>query len=155
MLLQYLNWPRVPLYFHEGIYRSIQQGLDWHRYQTRDSVFQSYLAEKALFDWLTSSVQQCRSLDFHQTPLFIQVLTENQSWHKDSREWAINYIIDSGGDRVSTVFKDGDQRREFEIEPERWHILPYVSRVEHTIEGIKTKHISLTLNLWWRSPIYL
>lgn len=52
------------------------------------------------------------------------------------REYAINYIIDKGGDQVITSWYKNDRKtviEELEIEPFRWHII----RVKPALHGVR------------------
>lgn len=157
MLLVYLDWPKVPLYFHKGIYDCIEYGFDWHQYHFNKlrGNFASYLAERELHQWMRDNIKQASRLHYDHHPLFIQAMIGEQYWHKDGRDWAINYIIDPGGQDVETVFRHGTDTFSLKIEPERWHLLPYVGTLEHKVEKLETTRLALTLNLWWRNRVYL
>jgi len=157
MLLIYLDWPKVPEYFHKGIYNCADMGMDWHQYHfdRLEGNFGSYVAERELHQWLRQSIKPAAKLHYDHYPLFIQAMMGEQPWHKDGRDWAINYVIDPGGNDVETVFRQGIDTYRLKIEPERWHLLPYVGTLEHRVEQLETRRLALTLNLWWRNHIYL
>ena len=65
--------------------------------------------------------------------------------HKDDRDVAFNYIINSGGDNVETVWYD-DNYKEIHrecIEAKKWHQLTV--NVLHTVEGITNKRFGITI----------
>jgi len=67
--------------------------------------------------------------------------------HKDiARDTCFNYILNTGGDNVETVWYDDNYKeihREY-IEPNRWHQLKV--DVLHTVEGITNKRYGITVN---------
>ncbi len=65
--------------------------------------------------------------------------------HKDDRDFAFNYIINTGGNNVETVWYD-DNYKEIHrecIEPNKWHQLKV--NVLHTVEGITNKRFGITI----------
>jgi hypothetical protein len=55
------------------------------------------------------------------------------------RNYAINYIIETGGDKINTFWTNDDKTKiihEVEIEPHRWHVLK-VNPAWHGVTGIK------------------
>jgi|SaaInlLV_10m_DNA_1039704.scaffolds.fasta_scaffold107735_1 hypothetical protein len=79
--------------------------------------------------------------------LCYQTLQDDVPIHIDGgRTTAINYIIKSGGDSVSTAWYDsefGEKINEISIEPNQWHEIEVDKW--HTVHGITDRRISITV----------
>lgn len=65
------------------------------------------------------------------------------------REYAINYIIDTGGDDVTTYWTTDDRESvifEKKIEPRRWHVIK-VNPAWHGVRGIKIGKLRSIISL--------
>lgn len=70
------------------------------------------------------------------------------------RKYAINYIIDTGGDNVKTYWTDDSKNiiiEEVVIEPKRWHILK-VNPAWHGVTGIRIGKLRTIISICF-SPI--
>jgi hypothetical protein len=71
------------------------------------------------------------------------------------RNYALNYVIDTGGDNVSTYWTTDDKETvEFEtiIESRRWHIIR-VNPTWHGVRGIKLGRLRTVISLCYNSPV--
>ena len=101
-----------------------------------------------------------------------QIISEDVNAHFDRRQWALNYVVHTGGPCVVTAFfKDRksplqvdqvyrlDQTEELDflfdhcVEPSRWHILN--TRVLHSVKGIETERVAVTIGLNTDNPFSL
>lgn len=68
------------------------------------------------------------------------------------RNYAINYIIDPGGDNVTTFWTDTDQitvTKEINIEPRRWHVIK-VNPDWHGVKGIRIGRLRSIISICLR-----
>ena len=76
-----------------------------------------------------------------------QTLQDNVPIHIDTgRTTAINYIVKSGGDRVSTAWytdEFGDKIKEVVIKPKKWHELEVDKW--HGVHGITDRRVAITV----------
>lgn len=133
---EYINLPKIPDELIPELYQSIKD----------DDVRQSYIGY-TLYHFKPNLKQFILNLFGEGFTCAIQVIAGEQPIHIDyGREVAHNYIIDLGGEHVTTSFyKDLtglDKLENICIEPHRWHKLNV--SVPHGVEGIITKRISIT-----------
>lgn len=91
-----------------------------------------------------------------------QTMEDTVPPHTDVRNWAINYIINTGGTVTTAFHRDPGkdllagpgQRRSFDsveqiaefcIEPRRWHLI--CTHVLHSVRGITGKREAITIGL--------
>lgn len=70
------------------------------------------------------------------------------------REYAINYVIDPGGDNVVTSWYEDDKKtiiEEVEIEPFRWHIIK-VKPTYHGVRGIRLGRLRCVISTNFNVP---
>lgn len=70
------------------------------------------------------------------------------------RNYAINYVIDTGGDKVVTSWYEEDKKtiiESVEIEPFRWHIIK-VKPTYHGVEGIRPGRLRCVISTNWNVP---
>jgi hypothetical protein len=99
----------------------------------------------------------------------MQIITGDIPMHCDKRHWALNYIIETGGDAVKTGFHKlpGEPTRQtpsarawnaahseeicsIVLEPFRWHIIN--THVLHSVTGVTSTRKAVTLGLNRENP---
>lgn len=121
-----------------------------------DGAYYRWSITKDLENWLADNICSVRSR------MGCQTMESYVPPHTDTRNWAINYIINTGGD-VTTSFHiepgsplviGADKRRHidnvqlyesYKLEPHRWHLLN--THVLHCISGITTRREAVTIGL--------
>ena len=104
-----------------------------------------YFQVRAVSDKLTEWAQDVFKTNCY--PLY-QIVREGLIIHKDiTRNVAFNYILQPGGDKVSTNLYDEDQKLICSeiIQPKRWHRLK--TDVYHNVTGMTTERVALSIDL--------
>lgn len=81
--------------------------------------------------------------------IFVQTITSSFTnyIHRDPRQYAINYLIDLGGDNVETCFYQQDKTTLIEkyiLPLHTWHILKVYNY--HCVNNIETKRKAITIS---------
>ena len=139
----YLDLPPVPeelLYPIQDIINSPPKPdskipASYHYFQTR-------LVSQPLFDWVH---------DLFKSDCYTQyqIVREGVHIHKDvGRDVAFNYILQPGGDSVSTNLYDEDQNLIHSeiIQPKRWHRLK--TDVYHNVTGMTTDRVAISTEIF-------
>ena len=109
-------------------------------YQDEEHFYSIHRCEPKLKEELQKIYPNANSFNY-------QIIGDGLPIHKDiDRTKAFNFIIESGGVNVETVWYDNDynEMHRERIEPNRWHQI----RVDvlHTVKGITNKRYSITIN---------
>lgn len=128
-----------------------------------DDSYSRWSAKPDLVDWLKEHISDSVQL------AGVQVISSDVPLHCDKRKWALNYLIELGGDNVTTGFyklpgKDVIQppgsRYAFARDEEElcitnfrvgeWHLLN--TNVLHKVTGITGKRVAITIGLNSENP---
>ena len=154
ILFQYLNaLPPIPEHLLQDPYLPDESKIGF-----QDGEYTRWALRYKLEDWLYNNISQ---------QVFIsglQIITGDIPLHCDKRHWALNYIIDPGGDTVKTSLHklpgeptlqkpsarawNATQSEELYsviIEPFRWHIIN--THVLHRVDGVTGKRLAVTMGL--------
>jgi hypothetical protein len=154
---QYLDFfPPIPDDFLIN-YTIREKDLNW-----KWDEYRRYTIDKKLQNWLATHV-------YKETQANCQVLKQDIMPHCDLRNWALNYIINPGGENVFTTFykipdkelviahkarpKPGDPLisvMSVQIEPKRWHILN--THILHGVTGITDSRSAITIHVFSKNP---
>ena len=106
--------------------------------------YTSYLLPEEIFKKISSLFND--ELLLHIEGIFLQVLTPafNNFIHIDPRSYAMNYLLELGGDNVKTCFyKNGVEESQL-VHLHTWHI--FRSDVAHCVKNIKTVRKAITIS---------
>ena len=128
-----LNITRIDTSLLEEYYRSRQGG--YVSYKLPDNLLEQVHAvfKNEIHDYIEGT--------------FIQVIGPafNNRIHRDPRIYAINYLIDQGGDNVETCFYDNLNNEEKYIFPlHTWHL--FRTDGLHCVKNVKTERKSITIS---------
>lgn len=123
-----------------------------------DDSYSRWAAKSDLVDWLKEHISESVTL------AGVQVISSDVPLHCDKRKWALNYLIEAGGENVVTGFyklpeKDAIQppgsRYAFARDEEElcsttfrlnsWHLLN--TNVLHKVTGVTGKRVAITIGL--------
>jgi len=145
MVFRYLDLPKLNLIefcnqHNNDIFKAGSIG----EFKAFDIITDNTLLEiqKIFFPYL-KRIQNKRIFIWYQTmnPTF------NNKIHTDPREYAISYILNQGGNNVSTNFYN-DEKQLIEshiIKNNSWHILN--TKTLHSVSGIETKRTAISISL--------
>lgn len=142
MLYKELDFPKLPeqYSFDEYTLKSNFQDIspfpeysEYRLYRITDTNLENFLQPYFKFD--LSGMVKC------------QVIKKNIVIHKDvNRDIVYNYILDTGGDNVTTVWYDEDMVTEVKsvsIPKSVWHVMDVTKF--HTVKGIETTRVAITI----------
>ncbi len=155
MLFSYLNLPSLPLEYEEACLSNInlidndpilnhlntKEGIG-HNITYIPATVKQWLLKNVLTPYFSPVPNEMITKTMLHVSHYIkhQEGTGVHPTHIDyGRKYAINYIIDTGGDNVITYWTKDDKStilKEVVIESHRWHIL-HVNPVWHGVKGIK------------------
>tara|TARA_B100000508_G_C11283016_1_gene191475 strand:+ start:94 stop:570 length:477 start_codon:yes stop_codon:yes gene_type:complete len=137
------DWPQIP---KELLYNTVEQitKLQDHSPNNKYRPFRSYLIDdKKLLDHL----QPYFDFDVSDEQAFYQIVRRGLHTHIDqNRKIVYNYLIDTGGDAVNTIWFEDDRKTEQYrkcIPSNTWHSLDV--SIPHTVQGIKGTRIAITV----------
>jgi hypothetical protein len=123
-----------------------------------DDSYSRWAAKPELVEWLKENISDSIKL------AGVQVISSDVPLHCDKRKWALNYIIEPGGDNVSTGFyklpgqsvlqppgsryafaRDEEELCVTSFKTNEWHILN--TNVLHKVAGITGKRVAITIGL--------
>ena len=138
-----LNIPKIPdnLLLCDPTFIVNNYSNIWNVIETE--VYRQYQVSQDLIDYL----QPYFDIDISKN-LKYQILNKNIPIHKDiGRTKAINYLIDAGGETVTTTWYSDELEPLFNktIEPFKWHIIN--TEINHGITGIIDKRLALTISI--------
>lgn len=155
MLFSYLNLPQLPVELEQLCLKNIDL-IDNHKDLNRlnklegighsitfiPSVVHAWLNRNILFPNFKPITEEMLNKTMLHVSHYIKHPegTGVHPTHFDyGRNYAINYIIDSGGDNVVTYWTEYDRKtiiKEIVIEPKRWHVIK-VKPDWHGVKGIR------------------
>jgi hypothetical protein len=123
------------------------------------SIYKRWSAKPELLDWLKTNI--CNYVNIAG----VQTIEDNLEIHCDRRNWAVNYLIKTGGPNVVTTFYqypgapivftgsgytitpnvDLKPIKEIVIEPGRWHIIN--THILHGVSNIESHRKAITIGL--------
>lgn len=111
---QYLNLPRIPQELYSDIWNDLQNptlsDLPMDKYQISEA---NLKLKECIADIFAGSGYEFDSVN-------VQRISKDLKWHIDGRRISVcNFLIQSGGENVKTLFPD----EELVIEPFKWHHL--------------------------------
>lgn len=141
--IQYLNLPKIP----KEILKSIVIDVGIHKQHHNASLYDTYtwsdFGTQQLNDWGKANIGQ--DLYFG-----VQLMTGHVPIHTDiGTKIKINYIVETGGSDVETIFYDHDHSTKLEsykIEPGQWHVFKADS--PHEVVNITNLRVSITARLF-------
>lgn len=151
LIFQYLpKLPVIPTHLIENLETTVNVHTT--------SMYTRWELQPDLGEWLTQNISIQMRL------AAVQKIDDNMPPHCDKRHWAVNYLIDTGGDEVTTDFykapdcellhppcswQDGPMEKIYSIiiEPNRWHIIN--TRVLHGVNNVKGTRTAVSL--WFNS----
>lgn len=144
----YIEFPLLPQHLVNACLAVIKQPDELPKYGVSDYPnykFMSIPKDSELEQWLLNTLGITRHEIFH-----VHVMENSILMHKDwTRNWSLNYIIDQGGDAVTTHFHtdDGDIFQSAVLEGNRWH--QFNSQCFHSVSGFApgNKRIALVLGM--------
>jgi len=154
ILYQYLTaLPPIPTHLLQDPYLP-----DESRIGFRDGEYTRWALRFKIQEWLEKNISEEILISG------MQIITGDIPMHCDKRHWALNYIIDPGGEAVRTSFHklpgestlqapsarawNASQSEELcsvVLEPNRWHILN--THVLHSVSGVTGQRMAVTLGL--------
>jgi hypothetical protein len=154
MYIEYLNFPTVP----EHLIKSPEYVLTGP-FEFNTSYFKSKTVNRDLMDWLQIifpfEFTALYTISYHTLPIHKDVgITEEACPTVGDRSIAINYVINTGGNNVTTQVYDEDQLtvlKSEKISKQKWHyltvdkfhgvtgILPYDKRFSISITVLNQK----------------
>ena len=139
---QYLDLPPIPESFYSDIWNDLHNptlsDLPMDKYQISDS---NEKLKKCIKEIFADSGYQFDSVN-------VQRISKDLKWHIDGRRISVcNFLIQSGGDNVKTLFPD----EELVIEPLRWHHLN-VQRWHRVIDVAQPPRIAICVFKELRRP---
>ena len=154
-LYQYLDaLPAIPSHLTVDSYIQDESQIGF-----RDGSYARWAATPSLLQWLEENISSQVNL------AGVQIITRDVPSHCDKRKWALNYIIDTGGDNVVTNFQQviGEEllqppatrtthnSKSFNplcsvvLKPNHWHLLN--TNVLHSVVGITGVRTAITIGL--------
>ncbi len=147
-ILKYLDFPKVPDHLYAQVLETIKKpdelsrftGMSYAPYQ-----LMSIDEGSELETWLLENLPIKRGDVFH-----VHVMNNYVVRHKDwGRKYSLNYIFETGGNRVFTGFYDDDRNvlEKHILEPHRWHT--FNAEVFHDVGGftLGKKRIAIVIGL--------
>lgn len=142
MYAELLDWPRIPEELIEYDLSKIRLLKDCSPYPTYDLFRQYKIVDKNLIEYL----QQFFDFDVSKHSYY-QVIKDGIATHIDKdRTIAYNYLINSGGNNVYTVWCENDKVTEtfkISIPIKTWHKLDVSTY--HTVKGIDDTRIAISV----------
>lgn len=138
-MITYLDLPKfsaeaTDLIIRPGAYTSNNEG-----YQARVLISKTHLLEmKRVFKDITDQ----RIVVWYQRidPRF------NGYIHQDPREYAISYLLELGGDNVTTYLYDAENVvQEIILEPHRWHLIR--THQKHSVNNIEGNRMAISVSV--------
>jgi len=124
----------------------------------RDGTYTRWAANPRLIEWLQKNISDYTNI------AGVQTIGGTVMAHCDKRQWAVNYIIDTGGSNVTTTFYHHPNKsviqapatrisndtklkiiKQVVIEPGKWHIIN--THVLHGVTNIETQRTAITIGL--------
>ena len=125
----------------------------------RDGSYARWAATPSLLEWLEKNISNQVNI------AGVQIITRDVPSHCDKRKWALNYIIDTGGDNVVTSFqqivgedlvqppatrttridKPFNSLCSVVLKQNRWHLLN--TNILHSVAGITGVRTAVTIGL--------
>lgn len=135
-MIRYLNLPRIP----EDIIAKINFNFDQYEKKVSGVTY-------TWSDSFNAEVNQwCRENICQDMYWAFQIMTGDLPVHKDRvTETKLLYLLQTGGNEVTTYFLDDDQKtvtQNYVIEPHRWHILR--ANAYHGVKNITGVRFSIT-----------
>ena len=142
MYIEYLNYPPIP----EHLVESVDTIINRENFE-KDWTYENYVTKPLsaeLTDWLLTNLD----IELERQPLY-QVLRNVIPMHKDTdgRPYAYNYLLYTGGDRVTTSFYDDNKKLVYseKVLLDRWHRLS--TQNYHSVVGFDPKSIRISITL--------
>ena len=126
--IKYVNWPQIP----DFILNNISLNDSDYKIKSNYSTFNwSESNNKELNTWAKQTISEYLYFAF-------TLIKGDLMLHKDPMYLKLNYVINTGGEKVVTKFWDDNKKdllAEYAIEPHRWHI--FKSDTFHSVHGIE------------------
>jgi hypothetical protein len=142
MYIEYLNYPPIP----EHLVESVDTIINRENFE-KDWTYENYVTKPLsaeLTDWLLTNLD----IELERQPLY-QVLRNVIPMHKDTdgRPYAYNYLLYTGGDRVTTSFYDDNKKLVYseKVLLDRCHRLS--TQNYHSVVGFDSKSIRISITL--------
>jgi hypothetical protein len=138
---------------------------DESRIGFRDNEYTRWPARPELLEWLRKNISE------HIDIAGVQIITDNVPLHCDKRKWALNYLVELGGDVTTSFHKlpgqtvlqppasrawdavDSEELCSVKFESNRWHILN--TNVLHRVDGVTGNRVAVTIGLNADNPFEL
>jgi len=138
--VQYLNLPLIPQYLIAHIDRTPEIHKQAPSSQVHGPYIWSSHGTDAINQWCQKNI--CADMYFA-----CQIMTNDLVTHKDiGTKIKLTYLVDSGGDNVSTNFYDDDQTTQlasYVIAPNQWHILK--ADTYHQVSNIQPGQVRFSI----------
>ena len=142
MYIEYLDYPTIP----EHLVESADTIINRENFDP-DWTYENYVTKpisKELSEWLLQNL----AVELERQPLY-QVLRKVVPMHKDvdGRPYAYNYLLYTGGDRVSTSFYDDSKRLVYseKVLIGQWHRLS--AQHYHSVTGFEPNGVRISITL--------
>ena len=145
----YLDLPDVPINLIGSIH-DIVNNYDKPNDLVRppdDNTYRARTVKKDLEDWINT-------VFYDKHVVHYQIISTNMPPHKDRRNTAFNYILDTGGDNVQTRFFDDDKNLLHAqiIRRHRWHRIP--THIMHDLDGISPSRVRVAITVSLNSYVW-
>ena len=113
-------------------------------YQSRIMGYTSYVLPKDIFKKISSLFKE--ELLLYIEGIYLQTITPgfNNYIHRDPRSYAINYLLELGGDDVKTCFYSNGIEDSYVVPLNTWHI--FRADRDHCVKNIDTIRKAITIS---------
>jgi len=142
-MISYLNLPKILNYkeiLNLGIgdvYNSIHPG------------FNAYLIKnRKILSEIKNIIHSIPIISEERTIVWLQRIDSrfNNYIHQDPRDFAISYLLETGGENVITTMYDNDNITDSKkIDPHKWHIIN--TKDLHSVSGITEIRIAISISV--------
>jgi len=144
MYIRYLNFPTVPEYLIEPVADIVAGPFTFDA-----GYFKSRSVNSDLMSWLQTifpyKISALYQISNYTLPIHVDVGIDKKI---DDRIFAINYILESGGDQVFTNVYDSDKTtvlQSVKIETQRWHYL--TTHEYHGLTGLTPERQRVSISI--------
>jgi len=135
--IKYVNWPKIPDSILNNILKNDCEYTTHFNYST--------------FNWSESNNEELnvwgKQVISEELYFAFTLIKGDLLLHKDPMDLKLNYVINSGGEKVVTRFWANNKKdllAEYVIEPHRWHI--FKSDTFHSVHGIEKNQTRFSIS---------